>query len=115
MTPLPESSNGGQLVTTLGRRPRSSRTAYLIMVMVLGSGMAALSWEVVWQARASLSLGVSALGTALTLAATMGGMSLGALLFGRWLENRRPAKPLLLYAFLELVIGLAGLVLFPGF
>lgn len=85
------------------------------MVMVLGSGMAALSWEVVWQARASLSLGVSALGTALTLAATMGGMSLGALLFGRWLENRRPAKPLLLYAFLELVIGLAGLYLYPGF
>jgi spermidine synthase len=78
--------------------------------------MAALSWESVWQIKSSLALGVSAWGTALTLAITMGGMSLGALTAGRILNARpEPERPLRLYGILEAVIGIAGLFLIPAF
>ncbi|MEE2675136.1 MAG: fused MFS/spermidine synthase [Myxococcota bacterium] len=78
-------------------------------------GVAALSWEVVWQIHAALSLGVSALGTALTLAATMAGMTIGSLAMGRALRLRESVRPLRLYGYLEGVIGLAGLLVGTGF
>src|SRR5262245_47692673 len=83
--------------------------------MVTAGGLAALSWEVLWQLKASLALGVSALGTALTLAATMGGMSAGALLMGRRLRLHGVANPVRAYGMLELIIGLSGLILGPAF
>lgn len=86
-----------------------------LQVLVIASGLAALSWEVLWQIQASLALGVSALGTALTLAVTIGGMSVGALLMGRHLHNRTITQPLRLYGLLEICIGLAGLCLLPAF
>jgi len=85
-----------------------------LMVVTLG-GVAALSWEVVWQIHATLSLGISAVGTALTLACTMGGMTIGSLLMGRALKGRSDLRPLRLYAVLEGVIGLSGLLLESGF
>lgn len=86
-----------------------------IQSMVAGGGLAALSWEVVWQLQASLAFGVSALGTALTLAATMGGMAVGAFVAGWRLQRREPVRPLRLYAALELVIGLSGTLVLSGF
>lgn len=83
----------------------------MIYGLVLLSGMAALVWEVLWQVKSSLALGVSAWGTALTLAVTMGGMSIGALAMGALLKNRTLQKPERLYAGLEWVIGLSGLCL----
>jgi spermidine synthase len=85
------------------------------MALVFVSGMAALSWEVLWQIRASLAIGVSAMGTAVTLAATMGGMTLGALVMGRALQKRVIARPLRVYGALEVLIGLSGLAFLPGF
>lgn len=87
----------------------------LIYTMVGVGGVAALSWEVVWQLQASLAFGVSATGTALTLAATMAGMTLGSFAAGAWLHTRSVARPLRLYGALELVIGLSGLLMLPGF
>ena len=86
-----------------------------VMALVFVSGMAALSWEVLWQIRASLAIGVSAMGTAVTLAATMGGMTLGALVMGRALQKRVIARPLAVYAALEVAVGLSGLAFLPGF
>jgi spermidine synthase len=86
-----------------------------IQAMVTLGGLAALSWEVLWQLQASLALGVSALGTAITLAATMAGMTAGALAAGRWLRSRTVAQPVRLYGGLELVIGISGLLMLPGF
>ena len=77
--------------------------------MAFAGGVAALSWEMVWQHEATLAFGVSAAGTALTLAASMGGMTVGALAMGRWLRDRSPEHPLRLYGALELAIGIAGL------
>ena len=78
-------------------------------------GMAALSWEVLWQTQVDLALGISALGTALTLAATMAGMTIGALSMGRRLQRQPSSDPLWLYGRLELVIGVSGMVMLPGF
>ena len=83
--------------------------------MVTLGGVAALSWEVLWQHYAALALGVSAAGTALVLATSMAGMTLGSLAAGRWLRARRLAQPLHVYGSLELAIGLSGLLLPSGF
>lgn len=86
-----------------------------IRLLVFLSGLAALSWQVIWQLKTSLALGVSAWGTALTLAVTMAGLCLGSLWAGAWLRRRQQANPLKIYGVLEIVIGVAGLVLTPAF
>src|SRR5215469_9765767 len=82
-----------------------------IHLLVIVGGIAALSWEVVWQIKSTLALGVSAKGTALTLAVMMGGMSIGAFLMGRSLRDRALERPVKLYGVLETLIGIAGLLL----
>ena len=86
-----------------------------ILALVIGGGAAALSWELLWQLHITLALGVSAFGTAVTLAATMAGMTLGSLAMGRWLAHRSIARPMRLYGWLELAIGISGLLMRPGF
>ncbi|HSO36794.1 MAG TPA: fused MFS/spermidine synthase, partial [Labilithrix sp.] len=86
-----------------------------IYALVFAAGLAALSWESLWQLEASLAIGISAKGTALTLATTMGGMALGAALMGRALRSRAVARPLRLYGALEILVGLLGIaLLLPG-
>ena len=68
-----------------------------------------------WQHYAALAVGVSAHGTAITLACTMGGLALGSSISGRLLVRAQPARPLRIYGLLEAVIGLSGLVLPAGF
>ena len=85
-----------------------------IHVAVFAGGAAALSWEVIWQLQLALATGVSAEGAALTLALTMGGMTLGSFVMGRVLHGRKIARPLRAYGLLELAIGLSGLALRPA-
>jgi spermidine synthase len=89
--------------------------AALLLTAVFLSGFAGLSWEILWQIESALALGVSARGTALTLVATMGGMSLGSALMGRRLRRRPMLHPARAYALLELLVALSGVVLLPGF
>jgi len=70
---------------------------------------------VIWQLLASLALGASALGTSLTLAAMMSGFALGSLLAGPLLARWAPRRPVRLYAALEATVGVAGLLVLPGF
>jgi len=86
-----------------------------IHCLILMSGMAALSWEVLWQIKSTLALGVSAWGTALTLAVTMGGMCVGAVLMGYVLRKQRSVRPVRIYAGLECAIGISGLFLGMAF
>ncbi len=83
--------------------------------MVTAGGTAALSWEVIWQLKASLALGVSATGAAIILAVTMGGMTVGSLLMGAWLRHREPRYPVCWYGLMEGIIGCSGLALHPLF
>jgi len=93
---------------------RNSFATFLYLLIVL-SGLAALSWEVIWQIKSTLALGVSAAGTAITLVVTMGGMSLGSLLMGKSLRESSSVHPLRLYGLLELMIGVAGLFINNAF
>ncbi len=99
------------------REPETQKkpSSLVVQALVMGAGAAALSWELLWQIQTSLALGVSAVGTAVVLATTMGGMAVGALLMGRALKKRQPARPLRVYAILELAVGLAGLAMLAGF
>lgn len=91
------------------------RTGRWLRALCFGGGAAALSWEILWQHHASLSLGISALGTAITLAVTMGGMAIGSLGLARVLRTTTVAQPLRLYGMCEGFIGLWGLALGPAF
>ena len=95
--------------------PTRLATRISIHAMVAVGGVAALSWEVLWQLNASLALGVSALGTAITLATTMAGITVGSLLAGRFLRSRSTLRPIRLYGALEALIGLSGIAMLPGF
>jgi spermidine synthase len=92
-----------------------SRQSLPIATLALLSGFAALSWEVLWQIKSSLALGVSAWGTAITLAVTMAGMCIGSLLMARLLRDQAISRPLAIYGGLELLIGSSGLFLDKGF
>lgn len=87
----------------------------LLHILVTLGGVAALGWEVIWQIRSSLALGVSAKGTALTLAVMMGGMSLGAFVMGRALKEKTVRQPMHIYGVLEMIIGFCGLLLPAAF
>jgi len=90
----------------------SSKSIYLLIAL---SGFATLAWEVIWQIKSTLALGMSAEGTAITLAAVMGGLSLGALLMGKVLSKNASVKAIRIYAVLEITAGLAGLLLNSAF
>jgi spermidine synthase len=95
---------------------RPAATAHpAILALVATGGAAALAWEVIWQIRTSLALGVSALGAAITLAAMMGGMTAGALAAGALLARRTPDRPLRVYGAVEAAIGLSALMLLSAF
>lgn len=70
------------------------------------AGAAALSWQVLWHLDLSLALGVSARGTALTVATVMAGMTLGALWSGNRLEMSPSRNPWIFYGVLELLVGI---------
>lgn len=87
----------------------------LLAILVTASGAAALAWEVIWQIQTSLALGVSAHGAALTLAATMGGMSLGAVAMGRLSRVESGARALRAFGVLQALIGGIGCLQVYGF
>ncbi len=83
-----------------------SRFLLLLLCFVL-SGFAGLIYQTAWTLQFALVFGSSELALATVLAAYMGGLAVGAAAAGRWLGRVR--RPVLLYAVLELGIGLAAL------
>jgi predicted membrane-bound spermidine synthase len=78
------------------------------------SGMAGLSWEMLWRSYSGFALGVSAESVALTVALMMAGLSVGAVVGGHLLARTRRA-PLRILAVTEASIGVLGLVMPLGF
>lgn len=72
------------------------------------SGFAALIYETAWTREFSFVFGTSELAVATVLAAYMAGLAAGAAVGGRVAHRTR--RPLALYAFLELGIGLSALL-----
>src|SRR5215813_1973131 len=83
-----------------------------LLLLFVGSGCAALIYEVVWFQLLQLVIGSSALSMGVLLGTFMGGMCLGSYLLPRYLAPGR--HPLRTYAFLELGIGVFGLVILFG-
>lgn len=86
-------------------------TRLLAGTMLLISGATGLVYELVWSKYLADALGNSGQAHAVVLATYMGGLALGAALFGRLADRVR--SPLALYAALELGVGLYALV-FPA-
>ena len=83
-----------------------------LLLLFVGSGCAALIYEVVWFQLLQLVIGSSAVSLAVLLGTFMGGMCLGSLLLPRYIDPRH--HPLRVYAYLELGIGAIGLLLLFG-
>jgi spermidine synthase len=84
---------------------RGSALPWLILLFV-GSGCAALIYEVVWFQLLQIVIGSSALSLGVLLGTFMGGLCLGSLLLPRLVHPA--AHPLRVYAALELTIALFG-------
>jgi spermidine synthase len=82
------------------------------VVLFVGSGCAALIYEIVWFQLLQLVIGSSAVSLGVLLGTFMGGMCLGSLLLPRVVSARR--HPLAVYAILELAIGVIGLAVLAG-
>src|SRR5580765_8393714 len=84
----------------------------LLLVLFIGSGCAALIYEIVWFQLLQLVIGSSAISMGVLLGTFMGGMCLGSLLLPRLISAKQ--HPLRVYAALELGIGIIGLLLLFG-
>jgi spermidine synthase len=81
----------------------------LLVLLFIGSGCAALIYEVVWLQMITLIVGSSAISLGVVLGTFMGGMCLGSLLLSRFVS--RAHHPMKVYAYLELGIAGFGLLL----
>lgn len=90
----------------------ADRVLPLLLVLFVGSGCAALIYEIVWFQLLSLVIGSSAVSLGVLLGTFMGGMCLGSLLLPRFISPRR--HPLRVYALLELGIGAIGIAVLLG-
>jgi spermidine synthase/tetratricopeptide (TPR) repeat protein/MFS family permease len=82
----------------------SKNTLYgIIAVLFIVSGAAGLVYQIVWFKYLSLFLGNTTYAQTIVLATFMGGLAIGASLWGRRAD--RTARPLALYAILEMLIG----------
>jgi spermidine synthase len=79
-----------------------------LLLLFVGSGCAALIYEVVWFQLLQLSVGSSAVSLGILLGIFMGGMCLGSLLLPRRIGAHH--HPLRVYAYLELGIGAFGIL-----
>ena len=87
----------------------NGRALKVLILLFMGSGCAALVYEIVWFQLLQLSIGSSAVSLAVLLATFMGGICLGSLLLGRIVSPDR--HPLAVYAWLEFAIAACGLVI----
>ena len=87
----------------------SRRYLPAIFLLFIGSGCAALIYEIVWFQLLQLVIGSSAVSLGVLLGTFMGGMCLGSLLLPRLISPRQ--HPLRVYALLELGIGVLGLLI----
>src|SRR5262245_53025350 len=84
----------------------SGRSLLLLMVLFIGSGAAALIYEIVWFQLLQLVIGSTAISLGVLLGTFMGGMCVGSLALPHVVDRRH--HPLRAYALLEAGIGIIG-------
>jgi spermidine synthase len=80
-----------------------------LVLLFIGSGCAALIYEVVWLQLLSLIVGSSAISMGVILGTFMGGMCLGSYMLSKYVD--RSHHPLKVYAYLELGIAAFGILI----
>ena len=90
----------------------SRRFLPALLLLFIGSGCAALIYEIVWFQLLQLVIGSSAISLGVLLGTFMGGMCLGSFALSSVVTARH--HPLRVYAYLELGIGLIGLLVLVG-
>ncbi len=90
----------------------SRRFTPALLLLFVGSGCAALVYEVVWFQLLQLVIGSSAISLGVLLGTFMGGMCIGSLFLPRFVSTDQ--HPLRVYAFLELGIAVLGILLLFG-
>src|SRR5579872_6354041 len=89
----------------------ASRFLPLLLLLFMASGFSALVYEIVWYQLLQLTIGSTAVSLGVLLATFMGGLCIGSTAVPRF--RAALARPLRVYAFLELGMGLCSiLVLF---
>jgi spermidine synthase len=81
----------------------------VLLLLFVGSGCAALIYEIVWFQMLELFVGSSSVSIGVLLGTFMGGMCLGSFLLPRYISPKH--HPLKVYALLEIAIGVIGLLL----
>ncbi|HEY4132300.1 MAG TPA: fused MFS/spermidine synthase [Gemmatimonadaceae bacterium] len=90
------------------RAPVHHRFLPLLVLLFVGSGAAALIYEIVWLQLLSLVVGSSAVSMGVLLGTFMGGMCIGSLFLAKYMP--RTEHPLRMYALLEAAIAVFGLL-----
>src|SRR5207253_3599849 len=90
----------------------SRRYLPALFLLFVGSGCAALIYEIVWFQLLQLVIGSSSISLGILLGTFMGGMCLGSLLLPRLISARQ--HPLRVYALLELGVGVIGILVLFG-
>ena len=81
----------------------------VLLLLFVGSGCAALIYEIVWFQMLELFVGSSSVSIGVLLGTFMGGMCLGSFVLPRYISPKH--HPLKVYALLEISIGVIGLLL----
>ena len=87
----------------------SQRFLPILILLFIGSGCAALIYEIVWFQLLELVIGSSAVSVGVLLGTFMGGMCVGSLMAPRLISRNH--HPLKLYAMIEVGIGIIGLII----
>ena len=83
--------------------PLGTRILRILPVLFFLSGASSLVFETIFTRLLTYTFGNTAHATSTVLAAFLGGLALGAFLFGRWVDRRAPS--LWIYGTLELLVG----------
>ncbi len=102
-----QDSGAAASVERLSVKPRT-RSGWLLMPIVAASGFAGLGYEIVWTRQLSLALGSEMMAVLGAVAGFFAGLALGAFALDRPIRQAR--SPRTVYAVLEAVIGLWGLI-----
>ena len=83
-----------------------------MLALFFVSGVSGLMYEVIWLRKLTLIFGNTAFAVSTVLAAFMAGLGFGSLWFGRLVEGRQ-GRELMWYVWLEVGIGIFGLISLP--
>src|SRR5436305_3041995 len=87
------------------------RRIFALLVCFTASGMSGLMYEVSWVRSLELIFGTTTFAIATVLAAFMGGLGCGSFFMGRHLSKLERFHPLRIYAVIEILIGLCGILI----